>query len=503
MKIRHSFILFLALASGKLHANCAQELADVYKLNLFPERKIEVLLDQKKSFRPLRHASNFEDSTDLDLRAGDGAHEYLLSSWNRLDQALNLNQMFGKELTAKERTSLLHQKDLLDALVENPGLYKRINREGFDLDAYLRGTLDSDMGKLSSYQNLFFEDSQKGRLLIDFLQGRAPRKSQRVIDQVLRESGYSKKTRTFINPELSREEVRQYFKEVPAFIGYYHEFPGITDAILAYERGVLSRREFHAQLKANLFHNGPDEGFWKLLGHIIIPNSQTDDLVVPRFFKGTIFESADQAGQLTYGSPTTFESFVAVFFDRMSQGSKGGYLKIDHELAFMDPLDNVRNLVLEDSIDWTIDQLELLAKQAKKSKQLTDSQKDLVVDLARKGSARLETYRRNMANVISMPRGEDGKVIKPVKQMTIRGRKNEMSQGSYEIVLASENPRRYDVTDLEDGHKFNMNEEKVRELIREELEKAMVKEERIFGDPMRSSYSSNGNGLFSSSPFGF
>jgi hypothetical protein len=488
---------------AKAQANCAQDIADAYRLNLFPERKVEVLKEQKKIFRPLRHASTLEDATDIDLRQGDSAYEYLMSSWNRIDQALATNQMFGNQLTAKERTSLLHQKDLLDAIVDNPELYQRLHKEGFDLEAYLRGTLDSDMGKLSAYQKLLLEDSEKGRILIDFLQGKGPRKSQRIIDQVLAESGYPKKRRSFVNPNLSREQVREYFKQVPAFIGYYHEFPGITDAIIAYEKGILTSAQFKSQLKANLFHNSPDEGFWKLLGHVIIPNANPEDVLVPRFLvKGTIFEDLEKVGELSYGTPSTFESFVAVFFDRMSQGSKGGYFNIDHELGFMDPLDNVRNLVLEESIDRTKDQLKVLAKQAKNSRSLTQGQKDAIVDLARKGSARLETYRRNMANIISMPRGEDGKVIKPVTEMTIRGRKNEMSQGSYHIVLASENPRRYNVTDLEDNLKFNMNEDKVRELIREELEKAMVKEERIFGDPMRSSYSSNGNGLFSSSPFG-
>lgn len=478
--------LFLFI-SQSLFAQCVLDVASSYNLNRFPERKIELLVEQMRAHQIPISLAEPDHFSDIGIESGSNARAYLMNAWKRLETGLASGQMFGRTLSAKELTSLQHQKDLLDAVVANNGLFKKLNAAGFDLEAYLRGTIDSDMGKLSAYDELWTKASRKSTLLLNVMQGRGPRKSQRVVNEVLAESGYPQGMNSFINPKLSHIEIRETFEEIGAYRGYYHEFPGMVDAVTAHEMGRLSSAEFKAQLKANLFHNGPDEGFWKMLGHIFIPGAAGNSSK-PRLFENTIFHSADNPTHLTYGRPASFEAFIAVFFDRMSQGSKGGYLKIDYELIFMDPLDNVRNLVLEDSIDWTIDQLSLLRKIALESADLTEQQRQLTVDLIERGSARLSNYRENMKNIISMPRSDDGKVIKPVREMTIRGRKNEASQGHYKISLVSEQPNRYELSDLEDGGKRELSEPEAREFIREQLKRAMDKEERMFGDPMRSSY---------------
>lgn len=499
--MRQNLVLLLVMFSHNLFANCATDLAQAYRLDRFPERRVELLKEKRDLHRLAQISEPIQNKnvTDLAIKNSSNSEDFLIASWARVIDGLESGRLFGKQLTDKELTSLSHQKDLLDAIVENPNLLKRLNDLGFDIEAYMRGTLDSDMGKLSAYQELFLTPSRKSDQLIDFMQGNAPRKSKRVIDQVLDEIGYPKDKRHFINPNLSKDEVRLYFNEVKAFLGYYHEFPGMIDAVLAFEKGILKESEFRSQLLANLFHNGPDEGFWKLLGKVIIPNTQ-GDLTVSKFFKETIFEEVSTGATLSYGNPTTFESFIAVFFDRMSQGSKGGYLKIDHELAFMEPMDNVRNLVLEESIDWTIDQLGALKKYALQSTRLTEKQRVLVVSLADQGSQRLKSYQSNMAELIQMPRGLDGKVVKPVQEMTIKGSKNEISQGAYKINLVDLDNGTYRVTDLANGQESTMNTNEVRSFIREQLESAMIKEERLLGDPMRSSYNRK-NSLFSS-PFG-
>lgn len=319
------------------------------------------------------------------------ASEYARRQIALLDEGISTGKLYGRELSAKELESLKHQKDIIEGVKDNPEVLALLQKEGFDLDAYIRGTVDSDLGKLEAYRELLFKPSAKSDMLLDFLRGQGPQKSAEALGEILEGMGF-KKGQFIFNGKTDNDAIRKAIEDNPILTGYLHEFPGMSDAVLAFEKGILTKAQFQAQIRANLFHNGPSKGFWNFLESRLIPNVAEENSL-RAVFNGGVFDVGEGAAPV-YGSPSSYESFVGTFFDRLSQGTRGGFDKIREELSGQESIDLVRNLVVEDNPTGTLEQLRELRSIAENSKSLTDGQRQQFLELSEAGIIRLENYQR-------------------------------------------------------------------------------------------------------------
>lgn len=350
------------------------------------------------------------------VREAKNSQDYInrqLELFNRIDHGHSLEEstLFGRQLAPKEKASIFHQKDLFSAYLNNPNLNKHLEELGFDGNSYLSGSYESDLGKLESYQALFTEKSAKADLFYLFVQGKGPERSIKELHLALDEM--SEPRLPFLNPNLNVEELRQAFKDYPILKGFLHELPGMIDAVLAFETGLISAKEFREQIHVNLFHCGPSAGYWQFLKGHLIPQSfevKNQKQLYKEIFKDGLFMK-DGHHTLYYGAPSTFESFVSTLFDRLSQATKGGYLKIDWEIGG-NPILNANALLLEKNIPWTIEQLKLLELQAKKAKLLKNEQRDLLGTLIRKSIQYLKSYQNLINERVAFERKPEGVLLK-------------------------------------------------------------------------------------------
>lgn len=233
------------------------------------------------------------------------------------------------KLTPAELASLKHQQDLLDAL-SNPEISKRIGLSDAELKNLVQGIIDSDAGKLSTYKTYLTKASGESDQLFNVIKGadnQTP--AGRAFQQFMKENEMEGKG--LLNKDISNEELRKAFNDMPVMQGYLHELPGLTEAIKDVNAGRITPEQFKKRLGANLFHNGPQSGYWDVMTSQFVPGALEKNQQFSTFFKNTAFQGETTAAGIVkprYPTPLTKEGFVHTTFDRLSQATSGGNQKI-------------------------------------------------------------------------------------------------------------------------------------------------------------------------------
>ncbi len=394
----------------------------------------------------------------------------------RHDHSLESSTLFGHQLSPKEKASIFHQQDLFSAYLNNPPFAQSLRDLGFDEEAYLSGSYESDLGKLKSYQALFTEKSAKGDLFYLFIQGKGPEKSLKELYVALDEMNEPRLP--FLNPQMKVSEVRQAFKDYPILKGFLHELPGMIDAVLAYELNLITSEEFRAQIHVNLFHCGPSAGYWQFLKGNLIPQSferKNQKLLFKKVFKGGLFMKGDRHN-LYYGAPSTFESFVSTLFDRLSQATKGGYLKIDWEIGG-NPLQNANNLLLEKNIPWTINQLQLLEEQLDDAKLIKSQQRLFLKKTIVKSIAYLEDYQKLLKDMVHFKSGPKELILELKSKRLTENFKVIFNHetGSYRVIPPL----------IKDEPSVLASEDQIRRLVHSKMQMVFSEIEAEIGDPFQ------------------
>lgn len=301
----------------------------------------------------------------------------------------HLNQNINK----RELNSLVHQRELVEGIEKNPKILKELQDLGLDTGAHYRACFDSDMGKLLIYRELFTIPSEKSDFLFKFLQGKVALKSWEVIKKAFQIN--KMKMGTFLNSDFSPSKLRSLFHTHPILISYLHEFPGMIDAVIAFELNKLTENEFKTQILVNLGHAGPSEGYWKYLESVLLPKSfENDPELLKKLFTDTIYmpENESVLHHPHYPAPALFDSYIAIFFDRMSQATRSGFIKIDQEVNG-DPLHAVNELLLKTNNLNTTKQIEHLKRSAMKNKIMNKEQREYVISLCNSGIKYLKNFK--------------------------------------------------------------------------------------------------------------
>ena len=274
-----------------------------------------------------------------------------LSAVGKVEKSFNeyIKSVEGK-LTPKELESLKHQKDLVDAM-NNPEIAKRIQASGVDIEALTKGILDSDYGKLESGKKLLTEKSFESDHLLDILRGKDQTKSGQAYKKHMDEIGRS--GQTDLNPALSNNEQRGVMSKFPVLTGQLHELPGMSRAFKDFEAGLITERQLIDRLNANRGHNhsGLQAGskasrglsgneitpFWEDLEGKFIPGSLKNDPAAFKFYENTVYDSGKRTAEGVvvpkYPNPNQQSVIIHSVFDRLSQGTGGGNIKIFYETA--------------------------------------------------------------------------------------------------------------------------------------------------------------------------
>lgn len=316
-----------------------------------------------------------------------------------------------------ERLSAMHQDDLLRVL-STPYLDK-LEALGLKRETFLCGVIDTDKGKLQIYKNLLTEPSDKSDFLLSTMKGKPTAdgrnlKALAVIGQYL--STLSLKGWA-LNPALSNDELRAIFKRVPLLAGWMHDWPGLSDSMELLAQNIITPDEFFEIVSIALFHNGPQEGFWKFLTETAVPNALNNpevnnpdapplakDLFVNTFY----LTKAASAGSSAYSYPTpqTFSGILHVIFDRLSQGTKGGVHKIWYEMSASTPTLKIFKSLVGDNQTGTIKQLNALKSHVlalkkqnaipQKIQPLTTLQADELVKIIDRAILRIDLLANNL-----------------------------------------------------------------------------------------------------------
>ncbi len=236
----------------------------------------------------------------------------------------------------KERLSYEHQKDLLDFSDSAKGK-ALAKKTGLNVDDMKMGMADSDLGKNHSvWVSKVLSKSEQSEELLNVLAGRSSSPAGIAMKEIMDEAGMGSKT--ILNPKLNNETLRETIKKSPILEGYMHEIPGMSNAIEALNAKRITVVEFKNRMKANLFHNGPHAGFWgDELGDIYVPGALNKaEKSRKEFFKNTVFDRGpNESGVYApkYPGPISPEGVFHTVSDRISQGSRGGMLKIFSELG--------------------------------------------------------------------------------------------------------------------------------------------------------------------------
>ncbi len=254
------------------------------------------------------------------------------------------------KLTTKEIESLKHQKDLVDAM-NNPEIAKRIEASGVDIDALTKGILDSDYGKLESGKKLLTEKSMDSDHLLDILRGKDQSRSGQAYRKHMTEIGRAGETD--LNPALTNNDQRAVMSKFPILTGQLHELPGMSRAFKDFESGLITERQLIDRLNANRGHNhsGLEAGskaskgisgneitpFWQNLEGKFIPMSLKNDPAAFKFYENTVYDSGKRTAEGVvipkYVNPNQQSVIIHSVFDRLSQGTGGGNIKIFYETA--------------------------------------------------------------------------------------------------------------------------------------------------------------------------
>ncbi|MBP7844277.1 MAG: hypothetical protein KA116_05635 [Proteobacteria bacterium] len=218
-------------------------------------------------------------------------------------------------------------------------------------------------------------------------------------------------------PQKSLEEIRKGFKDFPARIGYLHELPGMIHALEALDKG-LSLDEFKIRIQTNLFHNGPNEGFWK---HVLEYFAKGND----DFFKGTVFENG-------YPSPNNRYSLWHTLLDRLDQGTGGGHLKFEAETKGIVPIQKFIHEMMNDNPDGTLEQFKILNQKADELlthrpnekryfKKITDDATLRISNFKRQAKHKIQIIYRSIVNSVGVSLGKnpDGSIKDNITQVKI------------------------------------------------------------------------------------
>lgn len=373
-----------------------------------------------------------------------------------------------ENLSRKEHESQKHQDDVIHGL--SPSMIAKLKLLGFDYSAFVRGVADSDKGKLGAYLELLTERSEKSDILLSFLRGRAPSKSVRALRETLDKMGFERKW--LLNADIENDDLRALFQKHGILKGYLHELPGMADAVLLYEKGALTKEQFQRQIAANLFHNGPSEGFWKQLNDTFLPGALAGDKNVATFFKGTVFEGAEPAQnelyKPIYPSPKTIEGIVHTLFDRMSQATRGGVVKIFEEIRGFDkrgPLGVMEDLLFTNPKN-TLKQIEELRQAAKKLE--NPNAEPVLKEFIDAAIARVIRYQNDVARGIQAVKDKDSGKITSLEITHSDGRKTIFSEKDQDAELVGVDARRV-----------------FADRLRDEVESLLLEQESVGGDPVR------------------
>lgn len=242
------------------------------------------------------------------------------------------------KLTPAELASLKHQEDLIDAL-SNPEVSARIGLSDSELKNLVQGIIDSDAGKLDSFKAHLTKATPDSNELLNVIKGSDnSTPAGRAFQEFMRENEMG--GNGLLNKDLTNDQIREVFSGALATQGYLHELPGMSEAIKDLNAGRITADQFKKRIGANLFHNGPQAGFWELFNDTILPNHIDSKFVrdkfpdssgLNNFFKNTAFQGETAANGFVkpkYPSPITKESMIHTTFDRLSQGTSGGNTKI-------------------------------------------------------------------------------------------------------------------------------------------------------------------------------
>ncbi len=264
-----------------------------------------------------------------------------LSTLGKLKKVDKLFETLRKEgLVDKELKTIDHLQDLV-SVSENPRVRQLMKDMKIDVEDFSVGVVNSDFGKFGKiWQDRVLRKGPDSDAVINALKAEGSSPSAAAMREIFSDSGM----KSFLSRNLSNDEIRDVLTKKPVLQGYLHEMPGMLDSIQDLENGFdkLSAAEkkirvekFKTRMKTNLFHNGPNAGFWKTFGENILPGQLDDNPLAQKFFKDTAFDGGPNARGTTvpkYPGPVSKEGVLHTLFDRMSQGTRGGMDKIFNEL---------------------------------------------------------------------------------------------------------------------------------------------------------------------------
>lgn len=313
-----------------------------------------------------------------------------------------LARLESKAVLPGEKSSVLHQHDLVN-LQDSPYMTGVMKKADLNREQMTMGILDSDVGKLKSeWDRLVLNKTAESDKLLNVLAGRGSSPSARGMREIFGDAGFGEKS--FL-PPLRNDELRAVFASSKELRNYLHEAPGMSAAIQDVDAGRITLAQFKTRIKANLFHNGPSAAFWKFFGDVLVPGSLgKGDRVGKEFFRGSIFEGDTKNGVVhpVYPSPISAEGVVHTFEDRLSQGTRGGMLKIFNELGGEKFVGN-QNLPIKDfpmgantsyemlihNPEQTLEQMDKLRESSRSMTQLSGIQKQTFDEMILKGEGRL------------------------------------------------------------------------------------------------------------------
>ena len=294
-----------------------------------------------------------------------------------------LDALFDLASVEKERQTISHLRDLVRSL-KSPAVERAARDLGIDAEAFAQAIADSDEGKLMArWESSILQKSRASDDFLNLLQGKSESAAGRALRELLDRSGYQGRN---LLPSLNKDQLRAIFGATPALRTLLHELPGIQTAAAALNDGEITVAAFQQRVAANLFHNdgagpGSNVGFWQqsLVGKFVPEALKSSAIPGARdFLKGTAFED--------YGLPISAGGALHASLDRLSQGTRGGALKIFHELG--GSLDAIVP-ALSDNPSMTLDQLRAMSRRLPEIGAIASRQRDVLTTLIESQSSRL------------------------------------------------------------------------------------------------------------------
>jgi hypothetical protein len=344
------------------------------------------------------------------LSTGEPSSGLTVDAQNRLNQ---IETRVQKELLAAieaknkgainskiaELESVYHLQDNVRALDPdaNKGLFSELKLSQADVKAMIDGIVDSDLGKFESYKELLLNESTRSSKLFDLIQlneqGALKSSTVKEMKRALSEMGHN---RSIINSKISHQEIRQGFQKVDALKGFLHDLPGLVDAAEALESGKIDPKSFRERVKANLHHNGPEQGFWKKLKGFALGNAE----ITKKLFDKTLYhvDTSKPASldNMKYPGSGSVGGALHRLVDRMSQGTSGGARKIIAETKNFLPSTRAIAEMIFFNPDGTMEQLAETRRDISKNKVFSEQEKRVLVEKTRAMESRVQSYRQEL-----------------------------------------------------------------------------------------------------------